>query len=160
MLQANTLAALPGIRHGFFTRDGGVSDGVYATLNGGIGSKDLRANVDENRTRMAKALGVEPQRLLSCYQIHSPKVVEAREPWGYENTAARRRHRDARERFGDRRVDRGLRAGAVRRSASAGDWRGARRLARRARRRAGGDGWRDGAARRVARAHRRGGQAR
>jgi YfiH family protein len=81
MLQASSLAALPGIRHGFFTRDGGVSDGVYATLNGGIGSKDSPAKVAENRARMAAAIGVKPERLLSCYQIHSPKVVEAREPW-------------------------------------------------------------------------------
>ena len=84
MLQSPSLAALPGIRHAFFTREGGVSDGVYATLNGGIGSKDARANVDENRGRMASALGVTPERLLSCYQIHSPEVVVAREPWSYE----------------------------------------------------------------------------
>jgi YfiH family protein len=90
-LQAPALAALPGIRHGFFTRDGGVSDGVYASLNGGVGSKDLRANVDENRARMAKALAVRPERLLTCYQIHSPKVVEAREPWSHET----RPHADA-----------------------------------------------------------------
>jgi YfiH family protein len=84
MLQAPSLAALPGIRHGFFTREGGVSDGVYATLNGGIGSKDARANVDENRARMAARLGVTVERLLSCYQIHSPEVVVAHEPWTYE----------------------------------------------------------------------------
>lgn len=91
MLQAQALSALPGIRHGFFTRDGGVSGGVYASLNGGVGSKDVRANVDENRARMAKALAVEPQRFLTCYQIHSPNVVEAREPWGHDN----RPHADA-----------------------------------------------------------------
>ena len=91
MLQAEQLAALSGIRHGFFTRAGGVSEGIYASLNGGIGSKDLRANVDENRARMAKALAVKPERLLSCYQIHSPKVVEAREPWTYKT----RPHADA-----------------------------------------------------------------
>jgi copper oxidase (laccase) domain-containing protein len=84
MLQAPSLAVLPGIRHGFFTREGGVSDGVYATLNGGIGSNDARANVDENRARMAAALAVAPQRLLTAFQIHSPNVVEAHEPWTYE----------------------------------------------------------------------------
>ena len=76
MLQARSLAALPGIRHAFFTRDGGVSDGIYASLNGGIGSNDLPAHVAENRARMAAALGVEPERLLTCYQIHSPNVVD------------------------------------------------------------------------------------
>ena len=83
MLQAASLAALPGIRHAFFTRDGGVSDGVYATLNGGIGSQDAPSNVLENRARMAAAIGVAPERLLSCYQIHSPQVVVAQQPWSY-----------------------------------------------------------------------------
>ena len=91
MLQAPSLAALSGIRHAFFTREGGVSDGVYATLNGGIGSKDLAANVVENRARMAAALAVKPERLLTAYQIHSPNVVEARDPW----TVEARPHADA-----------------------------------------------------------------
>ena len=90
-LQAPALAALSGIRHGFFTREGGVSEGIYASLNGGVGSKDTRTHVDENRARMAKALGVAPGRLLSCYQIHSPKVVVATEPWSHED----RPHADA-----------------------------------------------------------------
>ena len=77
MLQAASLAALGGIRHGFFTRDGGVSTGVYATLNGGVGSNDTPDNVGENRARMAAALGVAPERLLTAYQIHSPNVVVA-----------------------------------------------------------------------------------
>jgi YfiH family protein len=84
MLQSSTLAALPGIRHAFFTREGGVSDGVYASLNGGVGSNDEPARVSENRARMAQALAVKPERFLTCYQIHSPKVVEAHEPWTYE----------------------------------------------------------------------------
>jgi YfiH family protein len=84
MLTAPTLAVLPGIRHGFFTRDGGVSEGVYATLNAGIGSNDTAANVAENRARMAAALAVKPERLLTAYQIHSPDVVVAREPWSYK----------------------------------------------------------------------------
>ena len=77
MIEANTLA-LPGIRHAFFTRRGGVSDGVYASLNGGIGSRDGPAQVADNRARMAAALGVEPDRLLTAHQIHSPHVVVAR----------------------------------------------------------------------------------
>src|SRR5262249_10926816 len=62
MLQAASLAALPGIRHAFFTRDGGVSDGVYTSLNGGPGSKDAPASVAENRARMAAARGAPRAR--------------------------------------------------------------------------------------------------
>jgi YfiH family protein len=80
-LQAKSLAALPGIRHGFFTREGGVSDGFYASLNGGTGSNDMPANVIENRARMAAGVGVAPERLLTCYQVHSPDVVVAETPW-------------------------------------------------------------------------------
>jgi YfiH family protein len=81
MLQATSLSPLPGIRHGFFTRDGGVSSGIYATLNGGVGSSDAPEQVAENRARMAAALGVAPDRLLTAYQIHSPDVVIADAPW-------------------------------------------------------------------------------
>ena len=81
MLQAASLSALAGIRHGFFTRAGGVSEGLYASLNAGIGSHDAPANVIENRTRMAAALGVAPADLITAYQIHSPDVVTAERPW-------------------------------------------------------------------------------
>ncbi len=80
-LQAASLSALEGIRHAFFTREGGVSGGLYASLNSGIGSQDEAAHVAENRARMAQALGVDPVRLLTAYQIHSPHVVVAEEPW-------------------------------------------------------------------------------
>jgi polyphenol oxidase len=83
-LQAHTLANLAGIRHGFFTRAGGVSGGVYASLNAGVGSDDEPKNVAENRARMAAAMGVAPERFLTCYQIHSPEVVVAVEPWKAE----------------------------------------------------------------------------
>lgn len=81
MLQAQSLSALPGIRHGFFTRIGGVSEGVYESLNGGVGSEDAPAKVTENRARMARSLGVPAERFLTCYQIHSPEVVVAETPW-------------------------------------------------------------------------------
>jgi len=80
MIEARTLA-LDGIRHGFFTRHGGVSGGLYTSLNGGVGSNDDRAHVAENRARMAAAVGVEPSRFLTCLQIHSPNVVIAETPW-------------------------------------------------------------------------------
>ncbi|HEY7231983.1 MAG TPA: peptidoglycan editing factor PgeF [Pseudolabrys sp.] len=81
MLQASSLATLPGIRHAFFTRAGGVSEGVYTSLNGGVGSSDSPDKIAENRARMAAALGVHADRLLTAYQIHSPDVVVAKEPW-------------------------------------------------------------------------------
>jgi YfiH family protein len=84
MLHADALASLKGIRHAFFTRSGGVSQGVYATLNGGIGSKDAPDSVSENRKRMAEALGVSPDRFLTTYQIHSPDVVTVVEPWPHD----------------------------------------------------------------------------
>ena len=80
-----TSLALTGIRHGFFTRAGGVSSGLYASLNGGVGSQDDADKVLENRARMAAALGVEPRRLLTAYQTHSPNVVVAEAPWTTEN---------------------------------------------------------------------------
>jgi polyphenol oxidase len=81
MLHAASLSSLPGIRHGFFTRSGGVSDGVYTSLNGGIGSHDTPAHVAANRARMAAALGVGPDHFLTAYQIHSPEVVTVDAPW-------------------------------------------------------------------------------
>ena len=81
MLGSPLLAALPGLRHAFFTREGGVSGGIYASLNGGIGSQDDPAHVAENRRRMAEQIGVAPEHFLSAYQIHSPDVVVATGPW-------------------------------------------------------------------------------
>jgi YfiH family protein len=85
MLQAASLSKLARIRHGFFTRSGGVSQGVYASLNGGVGSNDAPDKVAENRARMAAALGVPADRLLTAYQIHSPDVVVADKPWTQAN---------------------------------------------------------------------------
>lgn len=70
-----------GVRHAFFTRAGGVSGGVYASLNGGVGSNDTREHVLENRRRMAHALGVEADRLLVPFQIHSPDCLAVDAPW-------------------------------------------------------------------------------
>ncbi len=80
-LIADALAALPGIRHGFFGRRGGVSTGIYATLNCGPGSKDDPTAVAENRRRVAGTLGVEPANLLSAFQMHSPDVCVVDRPW-------------------------------------------------------------------------------
>ncbi|HEY4031528.1 MAG TPA: peptidoglycan editing factor PgeF [Caulobacteraceae bacterium] len=82
MLYFNTpLLDLPGVRHAFFTREGGVSAGVYQSLNVGVGSKDDPEAVQENRVRAAAALGVELSHLLTCYQIHSNIAVTAEGPF-------------------------------------------------------------------------------
>lgn len=83
VLAAGNLA-LPGIRHAFFTRAGGVSEGVYGSLNGGVGSSDDPARVFENRARMARALDAEASRLLVPYQIHSSDALYVDAPWSAE----------------------------------------------------------------------------
>jgi polyphenol oxidase len=75
------LSAIPGLRHAFFTREGGVSDGIYQSLNGGLGSNDDPAKVAENRRRMADQMGVTPEHFLGIWQIHSPDAVVASGPW-------------------------------------------------------------------------------
>ncbi len=75
------LLALPGIAHGFFTRAGGVSSGIYASLNCGTGSKDERALVMENRARVTAALGVAADRLATPYQVHGTEVVVVKDVW-------------------------------------------------------------------------------
>ncbi len=86
MLESPLLSAVPGLRHAFFSREGGVSEGIYAALNGGIGSHDDPAHVAENRRRMAAALQVAPENFLTVFQVHSPDVVVASHAW---DTAAR-----------------------------------------------------------------------
>ena len=80
-LASSLLSAIPGLRHAFFSREGGVSEGIYAGLNGGTGSNDDAARVAENRRRMSEQMGVAPDRLLTLYQVHSPDVVVATAPW-------------------------------------------------------------------------------
>ena len=80
-LASPLLSAIPGLRHAFFTRNGGVSGGFYGSLNGGLGSDDDAANVAENRRRMAERMGVTPEHFLSVWQIHSPDAVVASGPW-------------------------------------------------------------------------------
>jgi len=76
--------ALPGLAHAFFTRRGGVSEGVYASLNGGVGSRDAPEAVHENRARMARRLGVAPGRLAIPFQVHSPDATAVSEAWPHE----------------------------------------------------------------------------
>ena len=69
------------ISHGFFGRQGGVSEGIYAGLNTGQGSQDKPEHVTENRRRVATALGTSESRLLSAHQCHSTDVVIVDGPW-------------------------------------------------------------------------------
>ncbi len=71
--------ALEPVPHGFFTRRGGVSTGLYASLNTGLGSRDDRAAVLENRARVAARLGASG--LATPYQVHSPDAVVVRSAW-------------------------------------------------------------------------------
>ncbi len=80
-LTDTALAALPGISHGFFTREGGVSAGIYASLNCGVGSKDDRSLVMENRARVAAAVGATPERLAAPYQVHGTTVAMVEAAW-------------------------------------------------------------------------------
>ncbi len=70
-----------GVRHGFFTREGGVSQGLYETLNTGIDSSDDPEAVRENRRRIADHMGGLPDDLAACYQIHSAIARVAEGPW-------------------------------------------------------------------------------
>jgi polyphenol oxidase len=74
-----------GIRHGFFTRAGGVSQGIFASLNCGLGSGDDAAHVAENRRRALAALDLAPDRLATCHQIHSATVVVVDKSWRQED---------------------------------------------------------------------------
>lgn len=81
IIEAPELSAQAAIRHAFFTRRGGVSDGLYASLNGGLGSNDAPDQVAENRRRMGEKLGVPAENLVSLYQIHSADVVVVEAPF-------------------------------------------------------------------------------
>jgi YfiH family protein len=80
-LDSPLLSAIPGLRHAFFTREGGVSDGVYSHLNGGLGSRDDPTHIAENRRRMAEQMGLAPTHLINVHQVHSPDAVVVAGPW-------------------------------------------------------------------------------
>lgn len=73
------------VPHGFFTRQGGVSDGPYASLNCSLSSGDARAAVLANRARAAKTIGARPDRLVGLMQVHGAQVIEVTEPWAPGN---------------------------------------------------------------------------
>src|SRR5690606_11024751 len=84
IIRAECLSDAAGISHGFFTRQGGVSTGIYGALNCGLGSKDDPALVRENRARVARALGAPREEVTTLYQVHSATalVIDAPFPPG------------------------------------------------------------------------------
>lgn len=79
---------LKGARHGFFGRQGGVSTGIYATLNAGTGSNDDADAVRTNRARIADAMQVTQTHLIGVHQVHSPTAVFVDAPWSGERPHA------------------------------------------------------------------------
>ncbi len=77
ILTADNLAPF---QHGFFTRRGGISTGIFAGLNCGASSSDQRAAIEVNRTRAAEALGIAPGALVTVYQVHGSAVMQVSEP--------------------------------------------------------------------------------
>lgn len=84
MIRVASLDA-PTIRHGFFTREGGVSSGIFASLNCSLGSGDDVTKVAENRRIALAELGLGPDRLVICHQVHGADVVVVDQPWRHEN---------------------------------------------------------------------------
>ncbi|MFH1158847.1 MAG: peptidoglycan editing factor PgeF [Pseudomonadota bacterium] len=79
------LKEIPWVQHGFFTRLGGVSSGVYTSLNCGLKTSDKLTNVRANRARVAEAMGLPPEHLMIVKQVHSAKVVRVETPWSFGN---------------------------------------------------------------------------
>lgn len=80
-IEAQKLRDMPGIRHGFFTRLGGVSAGIFSGLNTGLGSSDEREAVTENRARACRTLNLSPGALATPHQVHSAEAVTVETPW-------------------------------------------------------------------------------
>lgn len=81
MIRADNLGRLGRLSHAFMTREGGVSQGLYASLNCGLGSGDEAARVAENRTRAAARLGLEGSALCTAYQVHGNAIAVVEAPW-------------------------------------------------------------------------------
>jgi YfiH family protein len=85
MIKSSLIFPGSAIQHGFFTRQGGVSTGIYASLNCGLGSADDPEHVTANRTRCAAMLGIAPAGLVTAYQVHGINVAEVTSPWAPGN---------------------------------------------------------------------------
>jgi purine-nucleoside/S-methyl-5'-thioadenosine phosphorylase / adenosine deaminase len=81
MIEASELKSAKSVRHGFFTRQGGHSAGLFASLNCGFGSGDDKPTVARNRAEIGERLGVDGRRLITAWQWHSADVIVADAPW-------------------------------------------------------------------------------
>ena len=81
MIEAHNLSTVADVRHGFFTRKGGYSGGLYGSLNCGYGSDDERELVRQNRVHVARSLGLFADQLVTVHQVHSPQVITVTQRW-------------------------------------------------------------------------------
>jgi len=81
IIESSVILHAERVRHGFFTRKGGISSGLHASLNCGYGSDDSRDDVARNRAFCAASLGVAPESLVTAYQVHGVTVVQVDQPW-------------------------------------------------------------------------------
>ncbi|NQV82073.1 MAG: peptidoglycan editing factor PgeF [Alphaproteobacteria bacterium] len=88
MIRSELLSSAPRVAHGFFTRQGGVSTGIYASLNCGVGSDDSRDNVRRNRARVLQQIGAPTGTLNTVHQVHGTVVAEATGAWPAEPPVA------------------------------------------------------------------------
>jgi YfiH family protein len=82
MMSAPALDGVAGVKHGFFTRKGGVSTGLYESLNCGFSTADARESVQANRDRAVARLGLASDRLAAVQQVHSARAVVIGDDWG------------------------------------------------------------------------------
>ncbi len=87
-LEILTSDLLSPVRHGFFSRRGGASSGIFSGLNCGLGSSDQTEAVDLNRKRVAEAMEVDPVEMVGVHQVHSPNVVTVDAPLNGERPKA------------------------------------------------------------------------
>jgi polyphenol oxidase len=83
-ITSGALGAEAGVRHAFFTRQGGISEGLFASLNCGFGSGDVPENVASNREVAMASLELPADRLVTLRQVHSAAVVTVEQPWRRE----------------------------------------------------------------------------
>ncbi len=83
MIRARSLSPLAGIHHGFFGRNGGISEGRFASLNCGFGSNDDPERIAENRRRASEQLGLSGDALCTVYQRHSSRCVTVTTAWAH-----------------------------------------------------------------------------
>ena len=81
MITSQALNGKSRVRHGFFTREGGVSDGLFSSLNCGFGSGDNPDHITANRSLAMRRLGLEGDDLVTLFQVHSADVVVVDKPW-------------------------------------------------------------------------------